>query len=79
MAVSDWSTTAALNITVDGINIAEGTIPANLNNAIRGVMANVRVFYSSTLRLNENFYVIEDGDPDPVDMVEGDFVFRYEP
>ena len=47
MAVSDWSTTANSNSTIDGINIQEGCAPANINNAIRAVMANVRVFYDN--------------------------------
>lgn len=42
MAISDWSTTASSNSTIDGINIAEGCAAGNLNNAIRSVMAGVR-------------------------------------
>ena len=45
MAVSDWSTTPSDNTSVDGINIAEGWPAANANNAIRAVMASVRVMY----------------------------------
>lgn len=45
MAVSDYSTTPASNITISGINIAEGCSPAGMNNAIRQMMADVRVFY----------------------------------
>ena len=44
MAVSDWSTSAASNTTVGAINIAENCPSANLNNAIREVMAQVRAF-----------------------------------
>lgn len=47
MAVADWSATAGSNTTIDGINIAEGCPPANINNAIRSIMANVRVFYDN--------------------------------
>lgn len=36
---SDWSTTASSNATVAGINIAEGCPPANINNALREIMA----------------------------------------
>lgn len=46
MAVQDWSSTANLNTTVDGINIAEGCAAGNINGAIRSVMANVRVMYN---------------------------------
>ena len=42
MAVSDWSTTAASNGTTLGINIAEGCDAANVNNALREMMAQLR-------------------------------------
>lgn len=42
MAVSDYSTTPGSNTTISGINIAEGCPPANINNAIRQVMADVK-------------------------------------
>ena len=41
MSYTTWSTTPSLNITIDGINIAENCAPANINNAIRSVMAGV--------------------------------------
>lgn len=46
----DWSTTAGSNTTVDGVNIGEGCPPANINNAIRSVMALVRGSFSSGLK-----------------------------
>ncbi len=46
MAVQDYSTTPASNTTISGINIAEGCPPANINDAIRAVMADLRVFYN---------------------------------
>lgn len=39
MSYLTWSTTASANVTVNGVNIAEGCPPANINNAIREVMA----------------------------------------
>jgi len=42
MAVSDYNMDPALNITISGINIAENCPPANLNNAIRQMMADVK-------------------------------------
>lgn len=42
MAVSDWSEDADLNVSIDGINIAEGCPPSNVNNALRAIMANVK-------------------------------------
>ncbi len=46
MAVTDWSVTPALNISINGINIAENCPPGNLNNAVRAVMASVRVAFN---------------------------------
>lgn len=47
MAVSDWSSTASANTTIDGINIAEGCAPGNLNGMGRAIMASVRVMYDN--------------------------------
>jgi microcystin-dependent protein len=49
LAFSDWSTTAASNGTVLGVNIAEGCSPANVNNAIRQAMADIRAAIDPTL------------------------------
>lgn len=42
MTISSWSSTAASNTTIDGVNIDEGCAPSGINNAIRSVMAGVR-------------------------------------
>lgn len=42
-SVADWSTTANDNTDVGGINIGEGCAMANLNNAAREMMAQIRV------------------------------------
>jgi hypothetical protein len=47
MAVEDWSSVASENTTIDGTNIDEGCPPGGLNNAIRSVMAAVRVMYNN--------------------------------
>jgi len=41
MAVTDYDTTAANNTSVGGVSIAEGWAPANVNNAIRALMADI--------------------------------------
>ena len=46
MAVTDYSVTPALNVTISGTSIAEGCPPGNLNNAVRQMMADVRVMYN---------------------------------
>lgn len=47
MAVSDWSTTAISNGTTLGINIAEGCDAANINNAIRELMAEAKTKFDA--------------------------------
>lgn len=47
MPVQDYSTDPNLNITVGGIFIGENCAPGNINNAIRIMMADIRVFYNS--------------------------------
>jgi hypothetical protein len=47
VSYTTWSTNANLNITVNGVNIAEGTAPSNINNAIREVMAGVATLRDS--------------------------------
>jgi hypothetical protein len=44
MAFSDYSATAADNTTIAGIGIAENCSPANINNAIRALMADAKTF-----------------------------------
>lgn len=46
----DWSSTAASNTTLDGINVNTGMSPANVDNAIRSLMALVRSTFSSALQ-----------------------------
>lgn len=79
MAVGDYSATPALNITVNGINIAEGCPPANLNNALRQIMSDVRVFYNAALKVGFNVTIQEEGGAMPATPVENDIVIEYEP
>ncbi|MGB1214830.1 MAG: phage baseplate protein [Pikeienuella sp.] len=41
MGITDYDSTAANNTDVNGVNIAENCSPANINNAIREVMADL--------------------------------------
>jgi len=45
MSVADWDITPDYNVTVNGINIAEGCPAGNINGAIRAIMASVKVMY----------------------------------
>ncbi len=47
MAVTDYSTTPASNTAISGIDIAEDCSPGGINNAIRQMMADVRVMYNN--------------------------------
>lgn len=48
--IFDWSTTAASNTAVDGIDINTGMSPANVDNAIRSLMRIVRNSFASALQ-----------------------------
>jgi len=44
--IKDYSTTAANNTSVGGISIAEGMLPSNINDAFRGLLADIREWYN---------------------------------
>lgn len=46
--ISEWSSTAANNTDIGGIDIAEGCAPSGINNAIREMMAQVKDMQSGT-------------------------------
>jgi hypothetical protein len=46
----DWSSTAANNTAVDSININTGMSPANVDNALRSIMALIRSSFTSGLQ-----------------------------
>ena len=47
MAVTDYNVSPSLNVTINGINIANGCPAGNIDNAIRNIMADVRVMYDN--------------------------------
>jgi hypothetical protein len=49
MAVSDWSATASSNVTLGGININTGMSPANVDNAIRELMAEIKAYVTGDI------------------------------
>lgn len=63
MAFKDWSTTAALNATLTGINWAEGMPPAAVNNSARQMMADLAAYRDAAPRvvLTDNYLAT---DPD---------------
>ena len=44
--IKDYSTTQASNTSLNGISVAEGMLPSNLNNAIRALMKNTRDWFN---------------------------------
>lgn len=60
MAVKDYDSTPANNTTINSINIAENCAPANLNNAIRQMMADLASWYGNSSVVN----VVEDYEAD---------------
>jgi hypothetical protein len=47
MAFSDYSTDPNANVTIGGINVAEGALAAGINNAIRIIMADGKALSNS--------------------------------
>ena len=46
--IKDYSTTQASNISLNGIDVNEGMLPSNLNNAIRALMKNTREWFNDS-------------------------------
>lgn len=61
MAVSDYKTNPDENTTISGINIAEGCPPSGINNAIRQLMADVKVDHDAQESTNTDLANIMTG------------------
>jgi len=46
--IKDYSTTNLNNTSLNGISVAEGMLPSNLNNAIRSLMVNTREWFNDS-------------------------------
>jgi hypothetical protein len=46
--IKDYSITNLNNTSLNGISVAEGMLPSNLNNAIRALMVNTRSWYNDS-------------------------------
>ena len=57
MTVSNYSTTAANNTTINSISIAEGMPPSNVNNAMRNQLSDLRTFLN-----DKEFFIVGDRD-----------------
>jgi hypothetical protein len=60
--ISEYSSTAADNTDIDGINLAEGMLPSDVNNAIRELMAQLKDFETGaggdSVTVGGNFVVV---------------------
>lgn len=54
MAVSSWSTSAGSNTSVGGVNIAESMARADVNNAIRAVMAEAKAKFDQAINVDDH-------------------------
>jgi len=57
MTVSNYSTTADSNSTINSINIAEGCPPSTVNNAIRNELSDLRTYLN-----DKEWFIVGDGD-----------------
>ena len=57
MTVSNYSTTAANNTTINSISIAEGMPPSNVNNAMRNQLSDIRSFLN-----DKEWFIVGDRD-----------------
>ena len=46
--IKDYSSTAGSNTSIGGISIAEGMLPSNINDAFRGLTADIREWYNDS-------------------------------
>jgi hypothetical protein len=58
---SSYATTAAANTTISGISIAENCAAANINNAIRQLMADARAFADSVVSPSGSYMPLSGG------------------
>lgn len=77
MPVQDWNTNDTLNITLEGVDVAEGCQPAGLNNMFRKMAAAIRVFYNKAYRIGENVTIQASGGAAPASPSEGDLWVEY--
>ena len=57
MTVSNYSTTASSNTSVNGINISEGMSPSDVNNAQRSILSDTRSVWN-----DKEWFILGDGD-----------------
>ena len=69
MPISDYNANPDLNISINGINIAEGCPPSGINNAIRQMMADIRDNYDNG-GVNAHANTHKTGGSDPINPAD---------
>lgn len=82
MAVQDWDTNEALNGTIEGENIAEGSLPPDLNDVLRKICAAIKTMYFSVYGSHVNgggrrITIQASGGAAPSSPVDGDIWIEY--
>lgn len=82
MAVENWNTDQALNVTIEGEDMSEGgTLPPDMNDVVRKMCAAIRVFFNKAYRKDENIKFTTTGAADPFGAThaENDIWIEYTP
>lgn len=79
MAVEDWNTNPDLNVSLEGVNVAEGSLPADFNDCFRKIAAAIKVFFNKAYRKQENVTIQAAGGAAPSSPAENDIWIEYTP
>lgn len=80
MAVEDWNTNDSLNGTLEGVDVAEGSLPKDFNDCFRKMAAAIKVFFNKAYRKNETIKWTVAGGADPFSVhTDGDIWIEYTP
>lgn len=79
MSVDAWNTNEALNGTIEGENVAEGSLPGPLNNVIRKMAAALKVFRNVAYCKDKNVTIQASGGAAPAAPSEDDLWIEYTP
>jgi hypothetical protein len=84
MAVKDWNTNPDLNGVVEGQDVAEGSLPPELNDVVRAVAAALKTAWQYSYASNElggkqHITISASGGAAPLAPVDGDIWMEYTP
>lgn len=79
MAVDNWDTNEALNGTIEGQDVSEGSLPKYLNDVIRRMAAAIRVFRNNSYCKDKNVFITVDTASAPTALADNDLWIGYAP